>query len=214
MSRRLKTDIPGTDWRVDYEDVRARGVAAVFDPELVAPLRLVVELGFGGGEFLMDLATRAPGVAHLGVEVSAKRVLKTARRVARTELRNVRLLHATAEAAVEELLASGSVEAFWINFSDPWPKKRHHKKRLVQPTLVARLADRLVPGGQLHVATDDVPYAEHIDACLRGEPALENAYAPHAWLSEVPGRKPTRYELEWRAEGRPLHFWCYRRPPA
>ena len=138
-------------------------------------------------------------------------MLKQARRLAKSEIANVRLVHGTGEQAVAELFGPASLEAVWINFSDPWPKKRHHRRRLVQPPLVAAIADRLVPGGLLHVATDDVPYAEHIDAVLAAEPRLENAFAPSRWLPEVEGRMPTAYELEWRAEGRPLHFFAYQR---
>jgi tRNA (guanine-N7-)-methyltransferase len=210
MSRRLRYDIPGPDRRVALEDVREKGWEALF-PELPRPLRLVLEIGFGRGEFLADLAARAPDVAHVGVEVSWKRVLKMARRLARSELANLRLVHGAGEQVVAEAFAPGSLEAVWINFSDPWPKKRHHRRRLVQPALVAALALRLRPGGVLHVATDDVGYAEHIDALLAAEPRLANAFAPARWLPEVPGRTPTAYELAWRAEGRPLHFWTYRR---
>lgn len=210
MSRRLKYDIPGPDRRVTVEDVRAKGWEGLF-PELPRPLRMVLEIGFGRGEFLLDLAERAPGVAHVGVEVSWKRVLKMARRLARSELANVRLLHGLGQQVVAEAIAPGSLEAVWINFSDPWPKKRHHGRRLVQAPLVAALAERLCPGGLLHVATDDPGYAEHIDAVLAAEPRLANAFAPARWRPEVPGRTPTAYEREWRAEGRPLHFWTYRR---
>lgn len=213
MSRRLKYDIPGPDRRVAIEDARAKGWEALF-PEQPRPLRLVLEIGFGRGEFLADLAARAPEVAHVGVEVSWKRVLKMARRLARGELANVRLVHGLGEQVVAEAIAPGSLDAAWINFSDPWPKKRHHARRLVQPALVAALAERLRPGGVLHVATDDVGYAEHIDAVLAAEPRLANDFAPDRWRAEVPGRTPTAYELEWRAEGRPLHFWAYRRRAA
>lgn len=210
MSRRLRYDIPGPDRRVALDDVRAKGWEALF-PELPRPLRLVLEIGFGRGEFLADLAAHAPGVAHVGVEVSWKRVLKLARRLARGELANVRLVHGAGEQVVTDAFAPGSLDAVWINFSDPWPKKRHHRRRLVQPALVAALAERLRPGGLLHVATDDVGYAEHIDAVLAAEPRLANAFAPARWLAEVPGRTPTAYERAWRAEGRPLHFWAYRK---
>jgi tRNA (guanine-N7-)-methyltransferase len=203
--------MPGPDWRVAVEDVHAKGWEGVFAPDLAPPLRFVVEIGSGRGEFLMRLAGEDAGAAHVGVEVSAKRVLKMARRLARTPLRNVRLVHAAGERVVRELLAPASVHALWINFPDPWPKKRHHRRRLLQPGFVAELAHRLTPGGLLHVATDDVPYAEQIDAALAGEPRLENAYAPARWVAEVPGRMPTAYEAEWRAEGRALHFWAYRR---
>jgi tRNA (guanine-N7-)-methyltransferase len=213
MSRRLRYDIPGPDRRVALEDVRAKGWEALF-PELPRPLRLVLEIGFGRGEFLADLAARTPGVAHVGVERSWKRVLKMARRLARSELANVRLVHGAGEEVVAEGFAAASLDAVWINFSDPWPKKRHHRRRLVQPALVAALAARLRPGGLLHVATDDPGYAEHIDAVLAAEPRLANDFAPARWLPEVPGRTPTAYELAWRAEGRPLHFWAYRRVDA
>jgi tRNA (guanine-N7-)-methyltransferase len=212
VSRRLKLDIPGPDRRVAREDVLAKGWPALFAPDLApGPLRLVLELGFGRGEFLIDLARRAPDVAHVGVEISRKRVLKQARRLARMELGNVRLVHGRGEDAVAELFGPASLEAVWINFSDPWPKARHHRRRLVQAPLVAAIGERVVPGGVLHVATDDVRYAEHIDAVLAAEPRLENAYAPEPFRREVEGRTPTAYELAWRAEGRPLHFWAYRR---
>ncbi|MEB2346051.1 MAG: tRNA (guanosine(46)-N7)-methyltransferase TrmB [Deltaproteobacteria bacterium] len=210
MSRRLRYDIPGPDRRVALEELRAKGWEALF-PELPRPLRLVLEIGFGRGEFLAELAAGAPAVAHVGVERSWKRVLKMARRLARSELANVRLVHGAGEDVVRDGFGAGSLDAVWINFSDPWPKKRHHRRRLVQPALVAALAERLRPGGLLHVATDDAGYAEHIDAVLGAEPRLANAFAPARWLPEVPGRTPTAYELAWRAEGRALHFWAYRR---
>jgi tRNA (guanine-N7-)-methyltransferase len=213
MSRRLRYDIPGPDRRVALEEAREKGWEALF-PELPRPLRLVLEIGFGRGEFLADLAARAPGVAHVGVERSWKRVLKMARRLARSELANVRLVHGAGEQVAAEAFAPGSLDAVWINFSDPWPKLRHHRRRLVQAPLVAALAERLRPGGVLHVATDDAGYAEQVDAVLAGEARLANDFAPARWLPEVPGRMPTAYERAWRAEGRPLHFWAYRRVDA
>jgi tRNA (guanine-N7-)-methyltransferase len=210
VSRTLKTDIPGADRRVSVAEAREKGWDAVFAPDVPAPFPLVVELGFGRGEFLRALAAAAPGVAHLGVDRSYRRVLKMARRIARSEERNIRLVDATAEELVAGALDEASVAAFWINFPDPWPKKRHHRRRLVQPGFVAQLADRLVPGGELHAATDHVEYAEQMHLVLSAEPRLENALgAP--FVGEVPGRLCTAYEAMWRAEGRPLHFFHYRR---
>lgn len=209
MSRRIKLDIPGPDYRVAPDDVKAKGWPALFAMSADAPL--VLEIGFGRGEFLIELARAAPAVAHVGVELSAKRVHKQARRLAKDALRNIRLVHGRGEEAIADLFASDALQAVWINFSDPWPKARHHRRRLVQAPLVAAIADRLAAGGTLHIATDDIPYAEHIDAVLSAEPKLENTFAPARWLAEVPGRTPTAYELEWRAEGRPLHFWSYRK---
>jgi tRNA (guanine-N7-)-methyltransferase len=214
MGRGLKYGIPGVDWRRDMAAIAAQGWEAVFAPELSPPLHMVVEIGFGRGEFLLDLAEKSPGTAFVGVEVSFKRVLKMARKVARAKLENVRLLEGQAQIAVSELLDDASVQEFWINFSDPWPKKRHARRRLIQPAFVAELAGSLAFGGQLHVSTDDVPYASQIHEALAGEPLLENIHAPRPWLSEVPGRKSTGYELEWRAESRSLHFFDYRRHSA
>jgi tRNA (guanine-N7-)-methyltransferase len=211
MGRGLKYDIPGEDWRCSAGQIAGEGWEAVFAPELMAPLHLVVEIGFGRGEFLLALAEENPGVAFVGVEVSFKRVLKMARKVARAGLQNIRLIEGQGQIVVSELLEEASVQEFWINFSDPWPKARHARRRLIHPPFVADLSRRLVPGGQVHVSTDDVPYACQIHRALSGESLLENVYAPRPWMPEVPGQIPTGYQLEWRAEGRPLHFFTYRR---
>jgi tRNA (guanine-N7-)-methyltransferase len=211
MSRTLKLDIPGPDRRVTIDDVRAKGWAALFAPELQEPLApLVVEIGFGRGEFLRQLAATDLATPHLGIELSWKRVLKMARRIAKAGDPNIRLVCARGEDVLQEGVADASVATFWINFSDPWPKARHHRRRLIQTPLVRQLAKRLVAGGLLHVATDDVPYALHIDEVLGSEALLENVL-PERWLPEIAGRPITAYEAMWREQGRPLHFFTYRR---
>lgn len=214
MSRRLKLDIPGSDWRVPPDAIDERGLEDLFGAGLAVPLRLVVDVGFGRGEFLMGLAEKQPETAFLGIEYSYKRVLKMARRLARRELRNVRLIEAPAEQLVQQRLPDASVHAFWINFPDPWPKKRHHRRRLIQPPFVQAVARCLAPGGLLHVATDHAEYAEWIDGVLGAQPQLENLYAPEPSAREEPDRAPTAYELGWRAEGRSLHFFRYQRKTA
>jgi tRNA (guanine-N7-)-methyltransferase len=211
MGRTLKYDFAGSDFRVAPEDLAGAGLDKAFAPDLAPPLRLTVDLGFGRGELLLDLAQSQPDAALLGVEYSFKRVLKLARRLARTQLRNVRLVCDTAEAIVGDRLAPGSVHAFWVNFPDPWPKKRHHRRRLLQPAFVRQLALRLEPGGLLHVATDHEGYAEAIAEVLAGEPLLENLHAPAAHRCEPPARAATAYELEWRAQGRECRYFAYRR---
>jgi tRNA (guanine-N7-)-methyltransferase len=184
MSRSLKYDFAGPDFRVAAEDLAGPGLAKAFEPDLEPPLRLTVDLGFGRGELLLDLASAEPQAAFLGVEYSYKRVLKLARRLARTPLRNLRLVCATAEAIVEDRLPEGFVHAFWINFPDPWPKKRHHRRRLIHPAFVQRLARRLEPGGRLHVATDH-GYAEAIAEVL-GRAAAGTARAGCLGASSLP----------------------------
>jgi tRNA (guanine-N7-)-methyltransferase len=210
VPRRLRTDIPGPDWRVRVEELRDPGLDRLYPERLPRPLPLVVDVGFGRGELLLELARGDPGRAYLGIEHSFKRVLKLARRLAKSGLDNVRLVQASAEAVVCEL-APRSVEGFWINFPDPWPKKRHHRRRLVQPGFVRELAERLAPGGFLEVATDHAEYAEWIHAVLAAEPLLENRCAPLPFRREPPPRTATAYELEWRAQGRPAHYFSYAR---
>jgi tRNA (guanine-N7-)-methyltransferase len=232
MGRSLKYEIPGDDPRVSPEDVadsgwdalfaRARARAAATASESPgpgfassesgasgAPRRRVLEIGFGRGEFLLALAASAPDADFVGIEVSWKRGLKMARKVARARLANVLLVVGRGEDGLRDWFAPRSLAEIWVNFSDPWPKARHAERRLVGPAFVARAARALAAGGTLFVATDDVPYAHQIDEALAGEKALENRYAPLAFLPEVPGRMTTGYEAQWRAESRPLHFFAY-----
>lgn len=225
MSRSLKYEIPGVDPRVPLSDVAEKGWAAVFastpsrracpQPEdhaegLEATPRRVLEIGFGRGEFLLEMAAREPDVQFVGVEVSWKRTLKMARKVARAKHENVRLLDDRAEHAIQALFERGSLDAIWINFSDPWPKVRHGHRRLIQSGFVGDAAVVLKSTGTIFVATDDVPYAHQIDEVLAAEPRLQNVYAPFPFLPEVAGRIQTGYEEQWRAAGRPLHFFAYR----
>lgn len=203
--------MPGPDLRVKRDEVREKGWPALFAGDLTSPLPMVVEIGFGRGEFLWNLALEQPGVAHVGVDVSFKRVLKLARRLARTGIRNIRLVEGTGEEIVRELLPESSVETFWVNFPDPWPKRKHHRRRLIQPPFLRDLARRLEPGGRVELATDHPGYADWIDEVLRAEPLLENGHGPKPFLRNVPGRLQTAYQLEWLREGRSLFFWSYRR---
>jgi tRNA (guanine-N7-)-methyltransferase len=211
VSRTLKTEIPGIDWRISVDDARERGFAKIFAGRVARPLPLVVEIGFGRGEFLLELARREPEQAFVGVEVSYKRSLKMARRLARLGVTNIAIVEARAEDVLRAALADASVACFWLNFPDPWPKKRHARRRFVQPDALAWLVRRLVPGGLLRVATDDPAYAAWIDEHLSAAPELENRYAPDRWRSAVPDRPATAYELEWRALGRSFHFFEYAR---
>ncbi len=213
MARTRRTSIPGADRRIELQELREKGVAALFGRSPGATPPLVVEIGFGRGEFLLHLAAQSPEALHLGVELSAKRVLKVARRCAGAGYENLRLLRASGEALLADALEDGSVQCFWVNFPDPWPKKRHHKKRLLQAPIVHQLAKRLAPLGRLEVATDHADYARQIVSVLRDETLLENLLAPAPFAREVAGRAQTAYEQQWRAEGRPLHFFRYRRRP-
>jgi len=209
MSRSLKYEIPGVDPRLSLADVAAIGWEEIFAKTRAGRRKRVLEIGFGRGEFLLAMAQRSPEVDFVGIEISFKRTLKMARKVARAKLDNVRLLEARAEVALKQLFLPGELSEIWVNFSDPWPKARHAHRRLIQPDLVFDSALALNEGGALYVATDDVRYAHRIDQVLSAEHALVNHYAPWPYLASVPGRFTTGYEQQWRAVGRPLHFFAY-----
>jgi tRNA (guanine-N7-)-methyltransferase len=192
---------------VEGEALRTRGVEA-----LLGAKSFVLELGFGRGELLMDLAEAAPARRFLGVEVSRKRVLKVERRIARRGLENCFVLHAPAQYALERLLPAGCVAECWICCPDPWPKKRHHKRRLIQPAFLGQLRGALEPGGVLHVSTDDPGYAAWIACAFAKAEGLENQHAPAPFSRSAPARRATAYETEWVALGREIAYFDYRRP--
>jgi tRNA (guanine-N7-)-methyltransferase len=215
MSRKLKYDIPGRDFRIYFDEYGeppsiARW-AEIFAPDVEPPLGLVVDIGFGRGEFLIEMARNKPHQAFIGIEHSFKRTLKMARRLARLGIGNVRLLETTAQMGITELFPERSIESAWINFPDPWPKDRHARRRLVQAPFIRDLALRLAEGGVVNLATDDPAYAAQMAEVLAGEPLLVNVYAPEPFLREIGGGIQTAYELEWRAEGRSFHYFAHRK---
>ena len=123
-------------------------------------------------------------------------------------LDNVRLVHGDAVELLRERATDSSLAGVRAFFPDPWPKARHHKRRLVRPDLVALMAARLAPGGELHVATDWEPYAEQTLEVLEAEPALRNVYAPWAPRLERP---LTKFERSGREKGHEVRDLVFRR---
>jgi tRNA (guanine-N7-)-methyltransferase len=157
---------------------------------------LAVDLGSGKGRFLLARAAACPDVNFLGIERMLRRVRKVDRRVERQGLDNVRLLRMEAYYATAHLLPTGSVSTCYIFFPDPWPKKRHHAHRLFAPAFMQALHRVMVPGGEVHVATDHLPYFEEIRALL----AADNRFRPIApW---VPGEaEQTDFERYYVGRG-------------
>ena len=153
---------------------------------------LVVEIGFGMGDATAAIAAQMPQHDFLGVEVHPPGVGALLKLIGERDLHNLRIVQHDAVDVLREMLAPGSLAGVHIYFPDPWHKKRHHKRRLIQPDFVALVAGRLRPGGYLHAATDWQPYAEQMLQVLSAEPLLANTvegFAPRpAW------RPPTRFE--------------------
>lgn len=164
-----------------------------------APLTL--EIGFGNGEALLAAARAHPDRDFLGIEVHRPGVGRLLNHLDRRALENVRVICADAVEVLHRRTPRRLLDACWIFFPDPWPKKRHHKRRLIQPAFVRRLAETLKPGGILHLATDWADYAEHMLSVLDAEALLENAAGPGRF-SERPGWRPeTRFERRGKERG-------------
>ena len=169
---------------------------------------LVLEIGSGTGESTAVQAAADPGTDHLAVEVFEPGLAQLLMRIDEAGLPNLRLLRGDAVELLRECVPPGSLAAVRIFFPDPWPKRRHHKRRLVQAGFVALVASRLAPGGLLHLATDWAHYAVQMLAACEGEPLLENvSTAPDDRLP----RPVTKFERRARADGRDVCDLVFRR---
>ena len=135
---------------------------------------MILEVGFGMGETTAEIARTNPQIDYLGVEVHGPGVGSLLRLIEAHALSNVRIVQHDAVDVLKMMIAPESLAAIHIFFPDPWPKKRHHKRRLLQPQFARLLATRLQSGGYLHVATDWQEYAEWTLAVLREVPTLKN----------------------------------------
>jgi tRNA (guanine-N7-)-methyltransferase len=156
----------------------------------------ILEIGFGMGQATAAIAHARPEVDFIGVEVHEPGVGALLKLIGQGELTNLRILQHDAVEVLENMVAPGSLAGVHVYFPDPWHKKRHHKRRLIQAPLVKLLASRLAPGGVLHCATDWEPYAHQMLEVLGGEPALRNTAGPtHGGFSPRPDYRPlTKFE--------------------
>ena len=134
----------------------------------------ILEIGFGMGETTADIAVSHPENDYLALEVHTPGVGSLLKQIEALGLSNLRIVQHDAREVLEQMVAPGTFDGVHIFFPDPWPKKRHHKRRLIQPAFVSLLASRVKPGGYIHAATDWEEYAQQILEVLAAEPALTN----------------------------------------
>ena len=167
----------------------------------VAPL--VVEIGSGTGDAVVQGALSRPATNFLAVEVYATGLAATVTKIVHHDLTNVRLVHADAVQVLEHMLGPESIAELWVFFSDPWHKNRHRKRRLVDRAFAELAASRLALGGTLRLATDWADYAIQMRDVLAGCDSLVNAHAGFAPRFE--GRVMTRFELKGLESGRAIY---------
>jgi len=173
---------------------------------------VVLEIGFGMGDATARVAASMPDIDFIGIEVHLPGVGALLKRIAEAGLTNLRLVRHDAVEVLAQMIPADALAGVHLWFPDPWHKKRHHKRRLVQPGFVGQLVDHLEPGGYLHCATDWQPYAEQMLQVLSAEPRLRNtaeAYAPRpAW------RPRTKFEARGLKLGHGVWDLLFRRGPA
>lgn len=169
-----------------------------------------MEIGFGNGEFLFNLAAAHSDVNVVGVEISQPSLRKAVRKARSRSLSNVRLLHATAQQVLWLLCRPQALNAVFINFPDPWPKAAHHHRRLINERFLHLLATRTAPGGLLEVATDHAEYAMVIAEELQASPYF-NSRTAAAYATEDGQRIRTKYERIALAQGRTCHYFHWQR---
>ena len=151
---------------------------------LVSPGRaLIWEVGCGHGHFLTAYAAAHPEVSCLGVDIARDRILRARRKAERARLPHLHFIQADAWEFLEALPARGEFSAIFVLFPDPWPKRRHHKNRLMQPAFLQAAADRAGEGAHLYFRTDFLPYFEAAAAAIRAHPMWELIEAP--WPMDV-----------------------------
>ena len=160
----------------------------------------VLEIGFGNGDMLVELASASPGTDFIGVEVHPPGVGHCLLAIESRGLANVRVIAHDAVEVLANQVPESALNEVLLYFPDPWPKKRHHKRRIVQPAFASLVASRLKPGGRFRLATDWEPYAAGMLEVLNATPGLENASATGACI-ERPERGATRFELRGRRLG-------------
>jgi tRNA (guanine-N7-)-methyltransferase len=195
-----------TRWGIDYRP-EVLDLPGLFE----SPGKRVLEIGFGMGQSLVEMAAAAPDSGFIGIEVHRAGVGKLLHELELRRLQNLRVICHDAVEVLEHMLAPSSLDRIQIYFPDPWHKKRHHKRRLIQPDFAALLTSRLCPGGLLHLATDWEPYAEHMLEVLNVCVGLKNCAEDGRYVPRPAERPSTKFEKRGERLGHGVQDLLYRR---
>lgn len=200
----------------ELTDPPAGPTAVIHPPSWLDPLQLEdyfdmsrpleVDVGAGKGRFLLAHAAKHPERNFLGIERQLIRIRKMDRKIVQQGLKNVRLIRIEASYALEHLLPPQGVAALYFYFLDPWPKRRHHRRRLFNPALLNVIDRTLKPGGTIHAATDHLDYFAEIVKLFAADARFERIEAP-----EPPDDERTDFELLWMSQGLPIGRCAFRK---
>ena len=199
-------------WGFDIDGKRVLDLDALFDT-LPAGSPVVLEIGFGMGEATVQMAAADRETGLLAADVHTPGQGNLLRLAEQNNLSNVRVANGDAIILLREMLPEGSLAGLRIYFPDPWPKKRHHKRRIIQPAFLDLAATRLAPDAVLHCATDWEPYAEHMLEVLSAHPAFANTQRDGGFAPRPEHRPLTRFEGQGLDKGHTVHDLLFRRVP-
>jgi len=194
-----KYGLPEGDREIDFAQLFGRA----------APVHL--EIGFGNGDALASQATAHPENNYVGIEVHRPGVGALLQRVEAEGLVNVRVIADDAADVLRQRVPDNALAAVYLFFPDPWPKKRHHKRRLVQPAFADLVRRKLCPGGLWHLATDWEDYAQHMLAVLSMQPGFENVAGTGQFANRPASRPLTRFERRGQRLGHAVFDLVFRR---
>jgi tRNA (guanine-N7-)-methyltransferase len=176
-----------------------------------ADLPLRIEVGVGNSTFLIEVARRSPRFNYLGFEYSRKRVVKFLTKLEAAEIGNVRMLCINIDSLLDTAFAPGSVEHFYINHPDPWPKRRHARRRFVREEKTATLVNLLREGGGISLRTDSPPYARQMLRVLDAAEGLENLHGAGQFAPRPVEEFATPYEKKFMLQGLRIHYLEFRK---
>ncbi len=171
-----------------------------------------VEIGFGKCKFLIDIATHYPSINFVGIELSRKYYRKGIKKIQRVQLTNIKLIWGEAFHIFKRYVPDTSITNIYINFSDPWPKKRHAKRRLLRPELMTLVAQKLAPAGCIEIATDVESYMNETNVFLQADDIYEMIYYTTNKHQNTNQRLYfSEYEMMFLKEGKTIYYTKYRK---
>ena len=173
------------------------------------PLNL--EIGFGVGNFIIEMGIREPNENFIGIDFYHKGIRKVITRIAKYEICNARIVYGDAKEKIPLLFAPEELNRVYINFPDPWPKKRHHKRRLIKPNFIKILAEKLKCSGEIHIATDHEAYAMEILGFFEKDRLLKNKNGLGTFLFQKEGIPKSKYEKKFISAGERIFYLEYKK---
>ena len=173
------------------------------------PLKL--EIGFGMGNFLIEMAAQEPHSNFIGMDFYHKGIRKLMTRIKKLQLENIRVAYGDVRVKVPLLFKDGELETVYINFPDPWPKKRHTKRRLIKPDFVKLIGQKLAPEGRIYLATDFEVYAMEMLEHFNAEPLFQNQDPESGFLESREDLPKTKYEKNFINAGHRIYYLEYSR---